>query len=308
MKSTTRARLGVGIASATAFALVTSGCASSNEPEAGGPVTFTLATFNDFGYTDELLAEYEAANPNVTIEHNQRRDLERRAHQLLPRSSAPAAASPTSRPSRSTGSPSCMQYSDKLADLSDPAVEGRWLDWKTGAATDADGRLIGYGTDIGPEAICYRSDLFAAAGLPTDRDEVADAPRGRLGPLLRGRRRSTSPPPATAWFDSAGATYQGMINQVSNAYENEDGTIIATDNPEVEDDLQPGSRPRAPTCRRTSASGATTGSPLSRAATTPRCSAPAGCSVSSRATLRTPWAGTSPTSSPAAAATGAVRT
>jgi cellobiose transport system substrate-binding protein len=35
------------------------------------------------------------------------------------------------------------------------------------------------------------------------------------------------------WFDSAGAVYQGMINQVKNAYEQEDGTIIALENPEV---------------------------------------------------------------------------
>ena len=29
-------------------------------------------------------------------------------------------------------------------------LKGRWLDWKEAAATDADGNLIGYGTDIGP--------------------------------------------------------------------------------------------------------------------------------------------------------------
>ena len=40
-------------------------------------------------------------------------------------------------------------------------------------ATDPDGKLIGYGTDSGPEAICYRKDLFEKAGLPSDRDSVA---------------------------------------------------------------------------------------------------------------------------------------
>src|SRR5699024_6658550 len=39
-----------------------------------------------------------------------------------------------------------------------------------------------------------------------------------------------------AWFDSAGGTYQGMINQVAAAYEDpESGEIIATDNPEVKE-------------------------------------------------------------------------
>ncbi len=66
-----------------------------------------------------------------------------------------------------------MQYPDKFEDLSSPDVEGRWLDWKVQAATTEDGKLVGYGTDIGPEAVCYRADLFEAAGLPTEREEVA---------------------------------------------------------------------------------------------------------------------------------------
>ena len=34
-------------------------------------------------------------------------------------------------------------------------------------------------------------------------------------------------------MESAGAIYQAMINQVEFAYEKEDGTVIATENPEV---------------------------------------------------------------------------
>ncbi|MGO7983667.1 hypothetical protein ACC691_38130, partial [Rhizobium johnstonii] len=49
----------------------------------------------------------------------------------------------------------------------------QWVDWKVKQATDKDGRIIGYGTDIGPEGLCYNSTLFAAAGLPSDRDGVA---------------------------------------------------------------------------------------------------------------------------------------
>ena len=145
------------------------GTESSADPDE--PVTLTVATFNDFGYTDELLQEYMDENPNVTIVHNKAADVERRPRELLPEARQ-GRASPTSRPSRSTGSPRSMQYSDLLAEVPDTA-KGRWLDWKDAAATDADGRLIGYGTDIGPQGICYRSDLFAAAGLPTDREEVA---------------------------------------------------------------------------------------------------------------------------------------
>jgi cellobiose transport system substrate-binding protein len=126
-----------------------------------------------------------------------------------------------------------MQYSNKLYDLSDPAVDGRWLDWKAAAATDADGRLVGYGTDIGPEAICYRSDLFAEAGLPTDRAEVAAYLEGDWDRYFEVGHEYVAKT-GKAWYDSAGATYQGMSNQFSNFYEKNDGTIIATENADVE--------------------------------------------------------------------------
>ena len=38
----------------------------------------------------------------------------------------------------------------------------------------ADGKTqIGLGTDVGGLAMCYRTDLFEKAGLPTDRDAVS---------------------------------------------------------------------------------------------------------------------------------------
>src|SRR6185436_924509 len=129
--------------------------------------------------------------------------------------------------------PEVMKYSDLLAEV--PAgTADRWLDWKVDAATDADGRLIGYGTDIGPEGICYRSDLFAAAGLPTDRTEVAALLEGDWDKYYEVGQQYVDAT-GQAWFDSAGATYQGVINQVENAYEENDGTVIATENPEVEE-------------------------------------------------------------------------
>ena len=108
--------------------------------------------------------------------------------------------------------PAMLAESDAFVDLTDPELDGRWLDFKAAAATNADGQMIGYGTDAGPEGICYRSDLFKKAGLPTDRDEVAalmgtwddyfatgeefvsrrfPAPRGTTPPAAPPRRCST---------------------------------------------------------------------------------------------------------------------
>jgi len=48
-----------------------------------------------------------------------------------------------------------------------------YLKWKYELGKAPDGKLIGLPTDVGSLAVCYRRDLFQAAGLPTDREAVA---------------------------------------------------------------------------------------------------------------------------------------
>jgi len=222
----------------TALTMTAAGCAGTGGDAAGdggssssdGKVTLTVATFNEFGYED-LLKEYEEANPDVTVKHKKAATSNEARDNLNTRLAAGSGLSDIEA-IEVDWLPELLQYSDQFVNLDSPDVEGRWLDWKTEAATDADGNLIGYGTDIGPEAICYRSDLFAAAGLPTDRAEVA-AMLGDTWESYFAAGEKFVAASDTPWFDSAGATWQGMINQVENAYEEEDGTIIAADNPEV---------------------------------------------------------------------------
>ena len=233
MKLSRRTKALAAVAGAASIALLASGCASSDAgADSDGPIELTVATFNDFGYTDELLQEYMDENPNVTVVQNKAatsNDARANYFQKLGKKGLADVEA-----IEVDWLPEVMQYSDLLAEV--PAdVKDRWLDWKVDAATDADGRLIGYGTDIGPEGVCYRSDLFAAAGLPTDREEVAKLLEGDWAKYFEvGADYSAAT--GKAWFDSAGGTYQGMINQVAAAYEDPDsGDIVATDNAEVED-------------------------------------------------------------------------
>lgn len=223
------------VAGVASLALVATGCAGGSGDSggsAGGDVKLTVATFNEFGYSDELLQKYMDENPGVTIVHNRAATSNDARDNFFTKLGAGSGLSDVEAVEVDWFA-EMMQYSDRLADLSDPELEGRWVDFKTAAATDADGRLVAYGTDIGPEAVCYRSDLFAEAGLPTDRDEVAALLEGDWDTYFDAGRDYTE---ATGkpWFDSAGATYQGLVNQIEYAYEEEDGTIIATENPDVE--------------------------------------------------------------------------
>ncbi|MFO7689739.1 MAG: ABC transporter substrate-binding protein, partial [Cryobacterium sp.] len=161
------------VAGAASLALVATGCSTGagSADNADGSVELTVATFNEFGYED-LFGAYEAANPGVTIVHKKAATTNEARDNLTTRLAAGSGLSDIEA-IEVDWLPELLQYPDQFVDLTSADVNDRWLSWKTDAATTTDGQLIGYGTDIGPEAICYRPDLFEEAGLPTDRDEVA---------------------------------------------------------------------------------------------------------------------------------------
>ncbi|USQ77591.1 extracellular solute-binding protein [Ornithinimicrobium cryptoxanthini] len=196
----------------------------------GDPITLSVATFNEFGYED-LFEEYESLHDNITIEHV-KADTADNARDALRNSLGADSGASDIEAVEVDWLVEFMQYPDKFTDLTDPSVEGRWQDWKSDAATTDDGTLLAYGTDNGPEAICYRADLFGEAGLPTDRDEVATLLEGDWQHYFDVGKEFVASSDA-AWFDSANATWQGMINQVEVAYQDESGELIATTNPEV---------------------------------------------------------------------------
>jgi len=230
------------IAGTAAVALVLTGCAGGSSEPTSSPtsssapsdekITLTVATFNNFGYTDELLAQYTELHPNITVEHTIAATSNDARSNYFTKLGAGSGLADVEAVEIDWFA-ELMQYSDKLYDLSDPSVDGRWLDWKTAAATDADGRLVAYGTDIGPEGICYRTDLFEAAGLPTDPDAVAELLTGGWDTYFEVGAEYVAKT-GKAWFDSAAATYQGIVNQIDAAYEDpQTGAVIATENPEV---------------------------------------------------------------------------
>ena len=192
--------------------------------DAGGEaITLTVATFNEFGYED-LIEEYMELNPNITVEQR-KAATSNEAREKLSTGLAAGSGLADVEAVEVDWLPELMQFSDRFEDLTDPELEGRWLDWKVGMATTPEGVLMGYGTDIGPEAICYRADLFEAAGLPSDRDEVAELMGSTWDDYFAAGEQFVANSDVP-WFDSAGAIYQGMINQVENAYEETDGTPI----------------------------------------------------------------------------------
>ena len=233
MNSRAFRRSAVAVAAISASAIVLAGCAggSGETPPADSdePITLTVATFNDFGYTDELLQEYMDENPNIKVEHTRAAESGDARTNYFAKLGKEGLADIEAV--EIDWFAEAMQYSDLLAEAPD-SVKGRWLDWKEEAATDGDGRLVGFGPDIGPQGVCFRSDLFEAAGLASDREGVADLFDGDWENFLDVAdqyKAATGKP----MIDSANSVLQGIVNQIEFTYTEEDGTVIATENPEI---------------------------------------------------------------------------
>ena len=235
MNSRSFRRSAAAVAAFSASAIVLAGCAGGSGSTSSGDsdeeITLTVATFNNWGYTDELLAEYSKEHPNVTIVHNKAAGSDDARANYFQKLGKQGLADIEGV--EVDWLPEAMQYSDLLAEVPD-SLEGRWLDWKAEAATDKDGRLVGFGADVGPQAICYRGDLFQAAGMPGSPDEVATLFEGDWEHFLDVAdqyREATGKP----MIDSANSVLQGIVNQMEYTYDKPDGTVIATENPDIKE-------------------------------------------------------------------------
>src|SRR5918993_4620420 len=172
-----RGRLAVGAIAALVLGL-TAACGDSDDPTESADQedlsegeSLTITTFGEFGY-DELIEQWNEENPDVQVEQTKVSlwdDWKNELNTLLQANEG----LPDVVAIEGDFMPAIVAAPDRWVDLSSDDVEGRWLEFKSDAATAADGQLLGYATDAGPEAICYRADLFEAAGLPTDREEVS---------------------------------------------------------------------------------------------------------------------------------------
>lgn len=225
------------LAVATVASLAACGTAnnSGNATTKGGKTIIKIQTFNNFGYgkptnerpSADLWSKYEKLHPNIKIEET-----------IASGSDEARSAFNTAISSGSDAydiyaadiawMPSVLAISDSFMDLSSYLKKNDWLDWKVEGGK-ANGKIIGAGNDIGPTAVCYRSDLFQKAGLPTDRTEVAKMLGGdsatwdQYFKVGREYTQKTGLP----WYDAMGGLWGTMKTQMKESYVKKDGTIVA---------------------------------------------------------------------------------
>ncbi|MDZ8173093.1 ABC transporter substrate-binding protein [Microbacterium xanthum] len=169
-----RKTLSAIVAGGAALALL-AGCSggSSGGSSDDGNVELNVWTFGGMGL-DDLFEKYQAENPNVTLKITNAGGADEQAQALttaLAGGKGPdVAAIEIGYMAQFKAQP--QNFVD-LRTLGADDIQPSFLDWRWEQGVAADGSVVGIPTDVGGLAMAYRTDLFEAAGLPTDRDEVS---------------------------------------------------------------------------------------------------------------------------------------
>lgn len=220
----------------TAAALVLTACGggSGGSESSDGKIELTIGTFGEFGY-EELYAEYERLHTNIKIVPHKTGQGGPYHEALFTKLGAGSGLDDIMAVEEGHLS-DVLAASSRFHDLAeigpDDVGPGRWLDWKYEAGRDKDGKLVGYGTDIGPLAMCYRKDLFDKAGLPSDPEQVKPLFETWDSYFAAGER-FVKAPGDTAWFDSAAQIFNAMQNQLDTGYFDQQDNLTVESNADI---------------------------------------------------------------------------
>lgn len=208
------------------------------EPKPAPPppekIKLTINDFGVFGYKP-LFAEYQQSHPNIEIVESVNEYNTHHSnlinHLAAGGGAADIEAIDEGFMAQLKARPE--QFAN-LLDFGAGELEKNYAAFKWNGSMSADGKKqIGLGTDVGGLAMCYRTDLFEQAKLPTDPTQVS-----ALWPTwdkfvdtgLKFKAAKTG----AAFFDAATNLYNGQVFQLEKAYY-EPGTnnIIVDQNPGI---------------------------------------------------------------------------
>lgn len=234
MRSTRTAA--AAVAALTTVGLLLSACGSGSSSSSGSNgskgTTLTINVFGD-SFPPDMYRSYEASHPGITIKEN-RADYGTHHNNLQAHLTAGAGLADIEviEIGQISG---FIGQSDKFVNFLDEGVAAAtWTPAKIKQAETPDGRsLIGLPTDTGGLGICYRTDLFQAAGLPTDREAVS-----KLFPtweqyIATGQQFMAKAPKGVTWFDAAGNVFNGILGNQATTYYDASGKVVAASNPVV---------------------------------------------------------------------------
>jgi cellobiose transport system substrate-binding protein len=171
MKHRLRQVAAVAVVAITALGAAAA-CSSDNAATGSKPDKLIVDTFGEFGY-DDLVKQYEQQT-GIKVELRKTGQLGEYRPKLVRYLATGKGAGDVVALEEGIINGfkiNPANWVDLQPIVGDKSAD--YLKWKYELGKAPDGKLIGLPTDVGSLAVCYRRDLFKAAGLPEDRDAVS---------------------------------------------------------------------------------------------------------------------------------------
>lgn len=236
------------LAVATASALVLAGCggSSDNNSSAGagsGPcgtkakTTVTVGLFGTFGFKENGLWDaYHKRCPNITIKQDVVEQSADYWTRLKTRLASGSGLDDVQALEVGFVADVVQNHADQFVNWNKvpnaAAIKASFYPWKVKLASTTDGsKTVGLGTDTGPEAICYRSDLLKKAGLSDDPAELAKQWTTWDDFIAFGKKyeASTTKQAKSHFIDSAASVFSTAVYQGNHAYDDDSGKAAVAD-------------------------------------------------------------------------------
>lgn len=168
-----KSRLAAAAAVTLAVAVALVGCSSNNSSGSAANSEITLWSFTGINAKADVQA-YEKSHPGVHIKLTEVGSSTDTAQALT--AALAGGKVPDVVLIQAADLPKFVESADNFVDLNTIGAKKIKKDyapaiWSQSVASG--GQVIGVPTDVGGMALSYRKDLFAAAGLPTDPDQVS---------------------------------------------------------------------------------------------------------------------------------------
>lgn len=214
-----------------------SGSSSASDQAGSGPcgttakTTVTVGLFGTFGFEENgLWKAYEAKCPNITIKQDVVEQSADYWTKLKTRLASGSGLSDVQAIEIGFVADVVQNHADQFVNWNTvpnaAADKAEFYPWKWKLASSTDGKTtVGLGTDIGPEAVCYRSDLLKKAGLASDPATLAKQWSTWDDFLAFGKKyeASTSKQSGSHFLDGTASVFSTAVYQGKQAYNDANG-------------------------------------------------------------------------------------
>ncbi|WP_432522664.1 ABC transporter substrate-binding protein [Kineococcus sp. SYSU DK006] len=220
-------------------ALTASACSSGGSSGSSDPNTFEFWSFTGINQKDSV-EEYKQLAPDVTVKLTEVGNAQETAQGLT--TALAGGKVPDLVLIQAGDLPKFMKNPGNFVDLTTLGaddIQDDYVDWVMAQATAKSGEIIGIPTDVGGMGVAYRTDLMAAAGLPTNRDEVSALWPTWEDFIATGQRYTQAT--GNAFIDNAATTvFLQAVSQGEEQYYSADGDVVYDTNPIVRESFDLG--------------------------------------------------------------------